>query len=616
MVGTRFYLSHPELARARLERLELDLEWMNLPDSLRVHYYNYPDFGSALDLKATLALVERGLGFALGEVSLLTEQAVPASEVEGAPVVISSMVGVLSNVMDYVRLGDSPSSNDIRDADRYFRLELKNDFGHACYSELAASKARALAVELARNAEEITAEHYHVNAPYTPTLKQISVSYSTSIELVPGMPTDMGDQLLHVHPFGISAIDLAAPTLFPRYDSAGELYIGLRDLDPPCNLSLLLQLAEGTSDPELEPARVEWSCLDGDGWQPLELLFDSTRGLINSGIVELALPGVGASTRLPKDRYWLRLAISRSPTSVCNVVDIRTQAVTARFDDQRNAPDHYEQPLPAGSIARLQAPVARIAAVEQPFTGFGGKPAERPEHFYTRVSERLRHKQRALTLWDYERLVLQFSEIYKAKCLPAGVLGEPGCVDVIVIPDIRNRLPSDAFAPKAPANLLADIQTYLSERAPADARVRVRNARYVSVHVRLGVRFMPGQDESHATRRLNEDLNRFLSPWAYDEGADLMIGGKIFAISIIDFVDRRDYVDYVAEITLFRSEDGVHFQLVPSKDNGYHVAATRPDEVLVAAPEHHVDVISDLGYQHKLFTGIGHMRIEYDFIVA
>jgi hypothetical protein len=95
-----------------------------------------------------------------------------------------------------------------------------------------------------------------------------------------------------------------------------------------------------------------------------------------------------------------------------------------------------------------------------------------------------------------------------------------------------------------------------------------------------------------------------------------MIGGKIYANSILDFVDRRDDVDFVAEIKLFRSLDGEDFDLVPPVVGEYHVATDRPDQVLVAAPTHYVDVIPESGYEQSSFTGINYARIELDFIVS
>jgi hypothetical protein len=632
LVGARTYLSHPELVRNRLALLRLDIEWMGLPTSLEAQYRNYPGPISAKTFTARLSLIDRGLEFPLADASLFSEgNESPKITARTQSVKIASVdavVHALNPGFDYERRVPAPALTDVRATDRYLRLELgPNDFGHTIYPTVAAAKARELAVGLAKGTiDAAQAKDYGVEAPYTPMVKRLSVAYRTAVELDPAADGGV-DHLLHVHPFGVSPIDRVQAHMFPRYDSAGELYIGLKDLDPPRQLSMLLQLAEGTSDPELEQAPVEWSALDGDRWVPLgaEVRHDSTRGLINSGIVELALPAVAPSTQLPGARYWLRVAIARNPASVCDAVAIHAQAMALRFADQGNAADHYAQPLPVGSVERLLEPDARIAEILQPYTSSGGQPSEAGDVFDVRVSERLRHKQRAVSPWDYERLVLQrFGQIYKAKCLSAGaarsadgqVDRQAGRVEVVVIPDIRDMLPADAFAPRAPANLLADIEAYVRERAPAAAHVVVRNARYVAVAVRLGVRFRDGVDPRWAQQQLGEDLNRFLSPWAYDEGAELMIGGRIYASSILDFVDRRDYVEYVAELRLARSEDGENFKIVPPAAEDYHVAAERPDEVLVAAREHHIDVISELEYQQALFTGINYMKVGLDFIVS
>ena len=379
-------------------------------------------------------------------------------------------------------------------------------------------------------------------------------------------------------------------------------------------------MAEGSADPDLERAPIAWSCLSGDHWLSLDgrISLDTTRGLINSGIIEFALEPCRPSTRMPTGLYWLRAAVARNSGSVGDVVAIRAQATSATFVDIDNAAEHYRHPLPAESITALVEPLAEIAAVEQPYTSFGGKLEEQDAALRTRASERLRHKQRALTSWDYERLVLEhFSQIYKAKCLPADQPDKVGKVAIIVIPDIRHQLPFNPFEPKAPANLIADIQAYLADKTPASADVEVRNAHYVPVKVRLGVRFWPGHDEAFYKQLLNEELNRFLSPWAYEEAADIVIGGRIYANSIVNFVDRRDYVDYVATISLFSSEDGHSFDAVPPAGaEGYFVTTKQPDGVLVAARRHEIDVIGDEGYQEDNFAGVGYMKIELDLVIA
>jgi hypothetical protein len=257
-----------------------------------------------------------------------------------------------------------------------------------------------------------------------------------------------------------------------------------------------------------------------------------------------------------------------------------------------------------------------LASVLQPYSAFGGRSAEQTSHFDTRVAERLRHRQRALTPWDYEHLVLErFPQLYKVKCLRAGAPGAaPGQVDLVVVPDIANRFPFDPFAPKASADLIRDIEAFLADKTPAFARLRVKNPHFVALKVRCGVRFMPGTDEGWCRARLGDELNRFLSPWAYDEGADLVIGGSIYANSIINFIEQRPYVDFIAGLRLFTGEDG-RFSLVP-EGPGYRASAERPDAVLVAAVSHEFDVIALTDYRVQGFGGIGNMRIELDFSVA
>ncbi|HWN70697.1 MAG TPA: hypothetical protein VNM90_23815, partial [Haliangium sp.] len=326
--GSRLYLSHPELVRGRLDMLRFDVEWMGLPRSLASHYINYPDItGGASSFQVRMALVDRNLELALGDAALFEDDAQKNTRTTRSLALadVPAALKASSPGFAYTRWLDLAPGGDLRAARRYLRWELRpNDFGHTTYPSLAASKARELAVGLARNTiDPSNTAGYQVNPPYTPTIKRLSVAYRTSLELDPRVASAT-DRLLHVHPFGEAAIqalddaagDAAGPSLFPRYDQAGELYIGLRDFDPPLgppqHLALLLQLAEGTSDPEIEPAPVSWSCLDGDRWHDLgngNVLYDSTRGLINSGIVELALPDTAPSTRLPGALYWLRVAI-------------------------------------------------------------------------------------------------------------------------------------------------------------------------------------------------------------------------------------------------------------------------------------------------------------------
>jgi hypothetical protein len=628
--GSRFAFGHPELVAKRLDSVKLRLSWMGLPDDLATYYDGY-DLGDAVDFTVQVRLVDRRQPHELKHVAPLFDRSNDDEEMLSVgTIAVANVDSALPDGYRYRAREVDTSHDDPHSWGRYLEWQLNApDFQHRAYPAVATRKSVAMATAIA-NDESVDAAHYQVNPPYTPQLGALEIDYTSSLE-IDLSAEDVAEEgrILHVHPFGThdalverdESVEHSAEGVpfLPRYEDEGELLIGLDGVRAPQTVTLFFQMAEGSADPDLQRQPVRWWHLAGDRWTSLDagggVLSDGTRGLTNSGVVELALEPAEASTRLPGDLYWLRASVSSDSAALCNTVAIHAQAVAALFVDRGNAPDHFRQPLAAESITDLVEPRPEVAAVFQPYTSFGGRPSEEANVFDTRVSERLRHKGRALTAWDYERLVLgRFPEIYKVKCIPAHP--EPGRVGVVVIPDVRNRLPFDPFQPRAPADLLADIEGFLSTRAPASARITVKNPRYVAVKIRVAVRFRKAGNEELDKRRLTEDLNRHLSPWAYDEGADLVIGGKIYAHSLVDFLDRRPYVDHLADVRLFRSDDGETFVAAPTADEEGHAVEADPDAILVAAREHQIDLIPETGYQADRLTGIGFMQIELDFVVA
>ena len=632
--GARLLIGHPELVSKPLDALTLRFRWMGAPASFKDQYLNYKGGLDAGSFNARVGFKDGNL-FAPATAALALFDADTGADVVRA-----------------ITLPADPGSpataravgNDVGQWSRSLVWELAGDFQHSVYPSLALQTAMAMASFVAAGGKP-SATQFLLNPPYTPKLKSLSLDYSSSVEVavadLPKTPATASLGLTHLHPFGTAPaaaeLDLdangkpvahpEAVPLLPLYDGEGALYIGLANLQTlqaPQTLSLLLQVAEGSADPDVPPGPVSWACLDGDRWVGLQdgaLLEDGTRGLINSGIVRLALRPVAASTRLPGANlaagklYWLRLAMDRASAGVCDMVAIHPNAVVASFVDQGNADDHLASPLPPETITALRTPLAGVGKLMQPYSSFGGRPAEASADFNLRVSERLRHKQRALTPWDYERLVLEhFPHLHKVRCLRPAADALPGQVDLIVVPDISHNFPFDPFEPKVPADVIRDIESFLADKTPPFASLRVRNAFFVPLKVRCGVRFAAGQDEGFARQRLNDELNRFLSPWAYDEGADLSFGGAIYANSIIDFIDERDYVDYIAELRLFMTIDG-RDTLVPEAPD-YHASAGRPDAVLVAARQHEFDVIAGADYRVEGFAGINYMKLELDFIVS
>lgn len=644
--GSRLLIGHPELVTKPIDELAFEVEWMGVPNGgLTEHYKNYatPNGGDGSadvpvgTFTAAVSCVDRGVEFSLAVAAKLFKNKTQTGDLNMIPILSNSkpVQGDQDNPLRTWPAGKPVPSTDgeLLDWNRFLQWRLNDpDFQHGRYPAVAAAKATELAIAIAGEGKPTAADaaKYQVNPPYTPKIKTLLVNYTASADIVVGAKDPAPGALYHLEPFGYRPMrPVDEPTtspssnngspaprafLLPQFPYDGELLIGLSDVTSPQNLSLLFQVADGSADPDAESAAVEWSYLDGDCWQSLaerRLLEDTTEGLIQTGIITFDLPTVAPSTLLPAGRYWIRAAVAGNPRAVSDMVAIQGQAVPATrlLDDQ--SPEDLGPPLSPGTISRLVVPLAGVKGVRQPHSGFGGRDAEPPERFYTRVAERLRHRSRALTCWDYERLILEaFPEIDKVKCLPVGSSDDPRDADliqVVVIPDIRGKLPSDPFRPTAPAKTLRDIEQFLRAHAPPLARIQVNNPRFVTLKVRVWIRYQSGCNPAFYAPRLNDELVRFLTPWAFDDGAEVDLGTQRRGLyDIVNFLEERPCVDFVANLMLlYQGADGQELQ----GDQGN-------DVIYVSTREHEIAEFDEQSYEQQAFAGIGYAKVGIDFIVA
>ena len=623
--GNHFYFAHPEICSKPINQLTMHFEWMNVPANFLDYYAGYEQKPSNNSFTADFKCIDNKIEIDLNENVSLFES---VNVVEPGKNTDAGTPHAASVSINNLPPQSITQEEEVLNWKRYFSLELNTpDFQHKVYPQLLTKQAydTSTKIGLALQKKEDYTPPAPLNSPYTPKLKSFTVDYSASFDFNVDT-TNAGDAAFHINAFGYSSViqttDSDGKTtmqmyFLPQYEYEGELYIGISNLDAPQNLSLFFQLAEGSADPDLEKPPVSWSYLSNNNWISLQgtnLVFDSTNSLLNTGIIELAIPANASSTNtlLGENLYWLRAAVAANTDAIPDTVAIYTQGISAVFTDTDNAPEHYLHLLQPGSIKETAADVPEIKKITQPYSSSKGKPAEEDNRFYIRVSERLRHKGRALTMWDYEHLVLeQFPEIYKVKCVPANDLG---AADVIVIPDIKGKLPFNPFEPKAPSNVIYRIQQYLQQRVPAWASITVKNPSYTQVKVRIAVKIKEGYSENFFVAKLEEELIRYLAPWAYDEGADIYLDTRLDADVIVNFVAERFYIEYASDIYLFTSTNGNDF-LEATRINGEnYVQATNPGDILVSAGAHVIDLIRK--YQEDTYKGIGYMKIGLDFKIA
>jgi len=405
------------------------------------------------------------------------------------------------------------------------------------------------------------------NQPYTPSIKAFTLNYTAD--------AGMNDiVLLHQYPYEESnykQVPTTSASLMPVFDDEGALYLGVKDAVPGTNLALLFQLAEFSADPDIPAADVYWQYLSGNEWKPLakdtDVISDTTQSLLASGIVTIALPWDAdlQHTILPSGFHWLRVAAGSHTAAVCEAIVIAAQGARAVFSNQGNDLGRLATALPAQSISALVVPQSAVKSVAQDFPSFGGRTEETDAQFYVRVSERLRHKGRAINIYDYERLVLDaFPAIYKVKCVPhtkicrndAGEgtpLQSPGWVTLAVIPEIAGFPAGSRFRPKVSRILLKQVSDYLQLRTSGFVRVQVINPDYQEVNFSGNVKFKSGKDKQFYKNLLDTEVQSFLSPWILSGSQDIVFGSTIMMSSVLQFIEQRNYVEYVTEFKMFRT---------------------------------------------------------------
>lgn len=471
------------------------------------------------------------------------------------------------------------------------------------------------------------------NEPYTPFADTISLHYiaeeNTDFTLTDELSYQSNRiQLFHEAAFGqyeehsylknkskegiVLSKDASINTwLVPDYCKGGELFIGLENAIPTQQVSLLIQVLEGSENPLADSfsgkQKVEWAILCDNQWKNLEndILANNINNFLKSGIVKFNIPkqATTGNTLLPENYIWIRAKIHKDYDAVCKVIDIKAQAVLAEFVNNDNELSHLEHGLPAETISKLITRVPQIKSVSQPFSSFGGQPEESDAAYYRRISERLRHKNRAITLWDYEHLVLQkFSEIYKIKCLnhtsDTSFLS-PGDVLLVVVPDIINKNVFDIYEPRISKATLNSIQNYINQLNTMHVEAKVINPEYEKVVVKLNVKFYDQYDENFYKKQLNEDITRFLSPWAFDNTEDITFGIELHSSILIDYIEKLYYVDYLEELEMAK-----HPEELDNPENPTDVTYLNElDFVQVLAPESPKHILVS-AKQHAIFTDI------------
>ncbi len=570
--GSGFYLKFPGLSTKRVTYLKLNLTWENFPENIATHYEKYKEITE--DYFTYDLSVKKGQSW-----SPLLEGITLFDEVKGGKASTNLVLGSLSK-------------NQPVAINEGLKLTLKQSFFHEQFPRLY---ALAMTKKNPKN---------HVpNEPYTPIVGEVSIDIATDKiysetnfeELHLWLFDDFGawpespslkSEISHALPKHLQLLNFPGP--------GGELFIGIHALKEGQQLSLLFQLREGSENPDQKSfgssPSLTWSILVNHHWiplQPSEILLDGTKGLLQSGIIRFQFPNVAfkEGSRMEGGGVWLRVSTNMHFDAYSQFITILPQAEEAVYDGNNQDLGHLENGLPAGSITKMESRIAGIKGVEQPFSTFGGRGLASDERFYIQKSERLRHKNRAISLWDMERLVLQhFPEVHRVKCLNhshSHSFLAPGHVMIVVVPDTVNKNVHDIFKPSLGQSTLQKIKEFLLTKCSPHVKVEVTNPGYEEVSLKLKVKFSEGKDKVYHYNQLQQDLVEYLSPWTKKEKNAMEFGVNVQESLVIHYIEKLPYVDYLKELVMEKDKQPMRPGIYPK--NPFHI--------LVSAKSHNITII-------------------------
>ena len=550
-----FIIGNYEIAQKRLTRLDFNLTWGELPGNPGGFKAYYEGYSTAFDNDAFEAAVSvladsRWLPEASSRISRchLFETEHPGGRIASDRKIVVEKPGYSRPINRNIRAADF--KYDLATRGGFFKIAPcapESRFGHGEYGQLL-SRTLTLNARLKKPGAV-------PNPPYTPVLNSISLCYKASTRLITtgelALINPRAESLTHIHPFGTEKVCPGNRDkncyLIPQYAHHGNLFVGLSGSNIADTLSLFfnLSLPDEKSD-RSDQATYDWFFLASNSWQPIHknnILSDTTHGFLTSGIVTLKIPkDIDLhNTVMPKGLFWLRVSTNQTGVRFPHCHSIKPHAI--KVTGFKTPPE-----VPNWAATRRLTGVGSIEQGNQSFKGLG---AENISERKTRISERLRHKNRALLPKDYEQLILQkYPDILKVKCFShmSSIDDDikPGQILIVVIPNTQT---TDCSYRLANAQQLKDIKSYVKGLCSPFVKLEIRNPLYEQIQVRCTVKFSDTISDGSNVQRLNQQISDYICPWK-PGGYRAKFGWSIRQQDIESFIRNLSYIEFMTNFSM------------------------------------------------------------------
>lgn len=591
------YANYPEAIdntsfKVRLEQLA-DKKWRDIPGSLS------PLFATT---DSTAAPTPRGCLAESSTIACLIKQPAPAISIEE----------------QRFRYGSVRSG--------FFRILLDRPnigFGHNAYRRVFADTMMKNSFSRRKVSPP--------EPPLTPILDSIEAGYTACNEhcFIAGKQT-ADTRLYHINPLNggkLSPADTTRPVPFciAPHDE-GNILFNIRNAQGNDFIRLFIEMAPQRR--EVEEAylpEVKWHYYNGQQWiclPPESIHTDTTGCLINSGLIEIALPQTIGEEQIDNNGNFQLAAGIRRHTAYCPPIrSFYLNPVEARMVADEETATVFGEELDAFcGKAAFEKTYRGLTDVYQIMPCHGRKAAETLPDTRIRITRQINHRQRAVTPADYEQMILaKFEEVEKVLCLPATDSKQQqrkAIVTLVVMQKENNK----QVLPLCEHRLLEEIETYISQYTSPFVVVDAIAPVYEEVTVCCRIETEGGTSVGETIRQAELRINACIAPWMKSEQTPLF--AHSFSSTDLSNTMREDSailrLDNLSALHVIgyqkAEERKYHLSSHSEQDKpNFMIAPSAPWCILVPAEKHRLYVNSPNSSLPK--PGIGDLGIGGTFII-
>ncbi len=214
---------------------------------------------------------------------------------------------------------------------------------------------------------------------------------------------------------------------------------------------------------------------------------------------------------------------------------------------------------PAGAITQLKTTVPYVEKVNNYVAAMGGADAEALESLIERAPRTIRHRDRAVTVEDFEDLAMLASpEVARARAVPLynlaidppGTRIIPGTVSLIIVPRLTDARPTPGL------ELIKRVREFIEARQTPVADLIVVGPQYMRVQVEVEIGLASLEGASSVELAVAQALARFLHPLTGGlDGKGWDFGRKPHKSDVYALIEGIPGVDHVRALNVIETRE-------------------------------------------------------------